>query len=98
MDGPRLDATEDEVEARPGLGPQETTSQPSEVTAPGRWKAQTSQVRDKSRQHKGQLWKDSETLGNCRPRSRPEVTGLLAGLEMASRGPKELLMRMKRVF
>ena len=84
VDHPQLDATEGEAEARPGLGSQETKSQSSEVTAPGRWRAQTSQVRDKSCQHKGQLREDSEALGNCRPRSRPEVTGLLAGLEVAS--------------
>lgn len=96
MDRPRLDATEDEAEARPGLGSQETKSQPSDVAAPGRWKAPMSQVRDKSCQHKGQ--EDSETLGNCWPWGRPDVTGLQAGLEMASRGPKELLMKMNRVF
>lgn len=33
---PRLDATEDEVEARPGRGSQETKLQPSDVPAPGR--------------------------------------------------------------
>lgn len=37
-------------------------------------------------------------LRKLQARSRPDDTGLLAGLETASRGPKELLMKMKRVF
>lgn len=54
-DPSRGDASENEVEASTRRVSQETKSQTSYLTAPGREKAQTSHVRGKPWEHKGQL-------------------------------------------